>query len=488
MYTCTLGNNGVGKTEIVLAISDQDKKGSPMASSMNAIQNADDQQAGDLFLDFAVDQIDRCRNSLATITAAAEVAAERIVSRHGQLLAAGDDSFTMEFVWAAGGIAFAKRWKPDLALNLQQDSAAINTAVPYYQTVDYEDQMYSRGVNSNDVILLGYENERLEQANLGAYANELLAANACVILFASEAVARDIQTRYGSRPNLILITHEVADGGIIDVPGWPSKVCSGRSFIQRLNLWVFQTELIGAFLRRGKIPGILLSVTYESPQIHNLPLIHSYRFVPAFDVTPAKEGELGETYLKAIRQILTSIIPGQRQKFRQATQWMAEAIENGHKVFALLIHGVNPIDLPGDPNLFTVYVEGDAIYPELGKACTKDDVALFLGYNWYPPELAETVDAADGKLILCITTVQNQPPRPVMYGSQGPLLHVDSLEQLPKHKSHIYIDEKWSEYDAVLKIPDYTVRAASSSRPVLNVLYWHFVADTVELLAKRRPS
>jgi len=459
-----------------------------MASSIDANKETDEQQAGDLFVDFAVDQIDRCRNGLTTITAASEAAAERIVSRHGQLLTAGDDSFTMEFVWAAGGIAFAKRWKPDLALNLQEDPSALNTAVPYYQTADYEGQMYSRDVNSNDVVLLGYENERLEQAHLEAYTNELLAANACVILFASEGIARDVQTRYGSRENLILITHNVPDGGIIDVPGWPSKICSGRSFIQRLNLWVFQTELIGAFLRRGKMPGILLSVTYESPQIHNLPLIHSYRFVPAFDVTPVKEGELGETYLNAIRQILTSIIPGQRQKFRQGAQWMAEAIENGHKVFALLIHGVNPVDLPGDPHLFTVYVEGDAMYPELGKVCAKDDVALFLGYNWYPPELVETVDAAEGKLILCITTVQNQPPRPVMYGSQGPLLHVNSLEQLPKRNSHIHIDEKWSEYDAVLKIPDYTVPAASSSRPVLNVLYWHFVADTVELLAKKKLS
>lgn len=442
--------------------------------------------AGDSFAEFVLQEIDRCGERLGAITRAADAAADRIVRRNGEFISAGDEGFAQESVWRAGGIAFAKRWKPDKAVETSSLQGGTSGApLPYYRTSDYEERIYVRDVTSNDVVLLGFENEREEQARLAPYAQQLLSSGALVILFGSQKTVGEMESEFGKNPNLMTITHNVPDGGIIQVPGWSEKVCSGRSFVQRLNLWAFEAEIISGFLRRGRMPGILLSVTYESPQVFNLPLMNSYRFIPDFNITPVEEGTLGKTYLGEVKRILGSILPEQREKFQKGSQWLAEALRNHHKAYALLIHGVTPPGLPGDPNIFSVYTEGNAQYPELKNTYTKDDAAVFVGYNWYPPELAHAVDQVDGKLVCCITTVQDLPVRPVMYGTEGPLFHVTSLDQLPKRENHIYIDIKFPQYDATLKIPGYPVLANPSSQLADNMVYWMFVANTVELLARK---
>src|SRR5262249_40428985 len=148
---------------------------------------------------------------------------------------------------------------------------------------------------------------------------------------------------------------------------------------------------------RGKVPGILLSITYESPQIWNLPLLNEYKFIPAFEVTPVARHQFGDTYLSHLRRIVSSIVPGQRKQFQRAAQWVADARRAKHTAFALLIHGLDPNGLPGDPGFFKVYSEGNAYYPQLDMEFRKEDVAFFVGYNWYPRSLAETVTKADGR-------------------------------------------------------------------------------------------
>jgi hypothetical protein len=195
---------------------------------------------------------------------------------------------------------------------------------------------------------------------------------------------------------------------------------------------------------------------------------------------------LGDTYLNHISDIVGSIVPPQREKFRKAAQWLAEAKQVKRKSYALLIHGLDPENLPGDPGLFQVYSEGNAYYPQLEGKMEKDDVAFFVGYNWYPDELAATVDKAQGKQILCFTLVQHQPPKPAIYGEVGELEHFTSFDELPQADNRIYIDLKFAEYNAVLKIPDYPIPALESSAFAEDVVYWHLVADVVELLSKSK--
>jgi hypothetical protein len=443
------------------------------------------EQAGDHFVNFVLDEIESARKKLPQITQAAERAAERIVSENGELLSAGDQSFSLEPVWRAGGIAFSRQYKPDK----QAAAAAVpqaNGEVPYYRTKEFIEHFTVPEAKSHDVVLLGYENETQERLHLSPQVKQLLGDGALVVFFGSQDRADQLQRTLGHEENLVFITHNVPDGGIIDVPGWPEKICSGRSIANRLYLWTFEAELISAFMRRGKIPGILLSVTYESPQVWNNPLLNTYKFIPAFNVTPVKKGVLGDTYLDHLRRIVSGIVPKQRRQFRKAAQWLAEAARTKHKTFALLIHGLDPNGLPGDPGLFKVYSEGNAYYPQLEGEIGKDDVALFLGYNWYPPALADTVDRAGGKQILCFTLVQEVPPKPAVYGEAGELLHPTSFDQLPQGEDRIYIDLKFAQYNAVLKIPDYPVPALETSSFAEDVVYWHLVADTIELLGEAR--
>ena len=305
------------------------------------------------------------------------------------------------------------------------------------------------------------------------------------MFFGSASSAQELREKFGQRDNLLFIQHDVPNGGIVEIPGWSEKICSGRSIANRLRLWTFQAELISAFMRRGKMPGILLSVTYESPQIWNNSLLHDYKFIPAFNVEPVAQARFGNTYLDHLRQIVSSIVPEQRPQFRKAAQWLTDAVKSDRKAFALLIHGVNPVGLRGDPGLFKVYSEGNAYYPQFEEEVQKDDVALFIGYNWYPPRLADAVDRVGGKQILCFTLVQDEPPKPAVYGEVGELLHPTSFDQLPQGDNRIYIDLKFAQYNAVLQIPGYPVPALESSSFAEDVVYWHLVADTVELLVEK---
>ena len=138
--------------------------------------------------------------------------------------------------------------------------------------------------------------------------------------------------------------------------------------------------------------------------------------------------------------------------------------------------------------MFKVFSEGNAYYPQLAKHIGKDDVALFVGYNWYPPRLAKTVDKAEAKQILCFTLVQDQPPKPAIYGEVGELKHFTSFDQLPQAENRIYIDLKFAQYNAVLRIPGYPIPALETSAFAEDVVYWHLVADTIELIRKKSKS
>jgi formylglycine-generating enzyme required for sulfatase activity/uncharacterized phosphosugar-binding protein len=442
------------------------------------------EQAGDRFVNFVLDEIEATRKKLPAMSRAAEAAADRIVRHNGELLSAGDHSFSLEPVWRAGGIAFSRQYLPDKTAAAAAVKSASNE-IPYYRTKEFIEHFTVQAAKSQDVVLLGYENEKEERQHLAALVKQLLADGALVIFFGSQESADRLEQEFGRKDNLVFITHDVPDGGILEVAGWPDKICSGRSIANRLYLWTFEAELIGAFLRRGKIPGILLSVTYESPQVWNLPLLHSYKFIPAFDATPVEKGILGDTYLNHLERIVSSIVPGQRAQFRKAAQWLAEAARTKHKSFALLIHGLDPQGLPGDPGLFKVYSEGNAYYPQIDKELGKDDVAFFVGYNWYPPQLANAVDKAGGKQILCFTLVQELPPEPAVYGEVGELPHYTSFDPLPQTENRIYIDLKFAQYNAVLKIPGYPILALETSAFAEDVVYWHLVADTIELLGQK---
>lgn len=456
---------------------------SMLSARLDAAEKIAVEQAGDRFVNFVLDEIETTRKAIPSMSKAADVAAKRIVEHDGELLSAGDLSFSLEPVWRAGGIAFSRRYLPDK----QSAIAAVKSAgeaIPFYRTKEFVEHFTVDKARENDVVLLGYESEKEEQKHLVPTVKQLLADQAFIVFFGSAASAKMLREQFPDATNLVAITHQVPDGGILDIPGWPQKLCSGRSLANRLVLWTFQAELIGAFMRLGKIPGILLSVTYESPQVWNEPLMNQYKFIPAFNVTPVKPGLLGDTYLNHLSRIVGSIVPSQRKQFQKAARWLADSAKEKRKPYALLIHGLDPDNLPGDPGLFQVISEGNAYYPQLEGKFGKDDVAFFVGYNWYPDELAATVDKAGGKQILCFTLVQHQPPKPAIYGEVGELEHFTSFDELPQSDNRVYIDLKFAEYNAVLKIPDYPIPALETSAFAEDVVYWKLVADTVELLAK----
>ena len=57
---------------------------------------------------------------------------------------------------------------------------------------------------------------------------------------------------------------------------------------------------------------------------------------------------------------------------------------------------------------------------------------------------------------------------------------------MPQGDNRIYIDLRFAQYNAVLKVPGFPVPALETSSFAEDVVYWHLVADTVELLGKKK--
>jgi hypothetical protein len=147
------------------------------------------EQAGDRFVNFVLTEIESTRTSIPAMTRAADLAARRIVEQDGELLSAGDLSFSLEPVWRAGGIAFAKRYLPDKE-SVKATVQSASDEIPFYRTKEFIDDFSVATADENDVVLLGYENEQAEARDLIPTCRQLLKDRAFVVFFGSAASAR----------------------------------------------------------------------------------------------------------------------------------------------------------------------------------------------------------------------------------------------------------------------------------------------------------
>jgi len=199
--------------------------GSPAQDSCQAARRIKVEQAGDRFVNFVLDEIEATRKTLPAITRAAELAADRIVELDGELLSAGDQSFSLEPVWRAGGIGFSRQYTPEGTTAGFNKIDSPKDKVPYYRTPEFVKHFTVKKATSRDVVLLGYENEKEERRHLLPTVKQLMADKALVIFFGSRTSAERLKREFGKRDNLLAITHDVPDGGIIKIKGRREKVC-----------------------------------------------------------------------------------------------------------------------------------------------------------------------------------------------------------------------------------------------------------------------
>jgi hypothetical protein len=131
----------------------------------------------------------------------------------------------MEQIWRSAGFGFSKRYKPEKKADSGPRLESSEAGLTFHQTVEFERRFFVRDLKPNDVALLGYENEVEEQAHLAQDVQRLLDGKALVLLFSSQKAADAIRKQLGRSEDLIPITHDVPDGGILQISGWPEKVC-----------------------------------------------------------------------------------------------------------------------------------------------------------------------------------------------------------------------------------------------------------------------
>src|SRR5262249_47785733 len=159
----------------------------------------------------------------------------------------------------AGGIAFSRQYLPDR----QAATAAVKSAdgkIPYYRTKEFVEHFTVQKAKSQDVVLLGFENEKEERLHLTPPVQQLLSHRALSVFLGANESPHPLRQKSAPRPNPLSRTHAPPNGATLSIPGGREKICPGGSIVNRLYLWTFQGELISAFMRRGKLPGILLSV------------------------------------------------------------------------------------------------------------------------------------------------------------------------------------------------------------------------------------
>src|SRR6185436_12951525 len=124
-----------------------------------------------------------------------------------------------------------KRYRPDKkpqpstpTAGSQKHELYSDEFMAIQRTANYEDIFNIRDAHGNDVVLLGFEDERQERELLAPFLQQLLNSGALVILFASEQTAKDVQCRFGKRDNLLTITHDVGDAGVLQAKGRREKI------------------------------------------------------------------------------------------------------------------------------------------------------------------------------------------------------------------------------------------------------------------------
>jgi uncharacterized phosphosugar-binding protein len=375
------------------------------------------------YLSFIQGKCSELLRDMNAITAAADAAAERIVTG-GKLYATGDEAgFQSECSSRAGGLMGIKTVDEDLADG--DVVLAATTGVSDGST--YRDTLAEYRTKGALVILIGSR----ECAERGV-----------------EDLFIDNHLSKGLSP-----VFEFSDRPICPTAG----VCNVAA------LWTFVSEYIAACTRRGKMPVCWQSGGIDAGKARNTLLKgRVFHDDGEFDITPVGAGEKGREYLYNLQRCFAAIGNLEIGKFEQAGSLAAEAIGKGSTVWCGVIghHLHSQKGIEGDPGFFSISAPESK---EEAGTFKPGDVYLFNGYFFYPGDQLEKVREAGIPSVWLLGGRETQS----VYPQPG----------------ETHIDAYWRYGDGALSFPGYDIRVVPPSGVIMTTTLWMLTAQTAAALA-----
>lgn len=350
---------------------------------------------------------------------AAEAAAMRLASG-GSLWLAGDRGFVLEGLHRAGGLMGAQALPP----------------LPSLQP--------------NDVLLYGLIS-RPQAADETHWHHAQTQGALCVIM----------------GPGALALSGKA--GTFLAVPTPPADNPSAlptASPLLAAALWTFTGELVAALTRLGKMPALYQSVLIPGGRERNA--VRQGRMWEPLSVPPILPYRLGRTYIARVSNILRALRATQREKFHQAGQLAAQALQAGRTAW-LAAAGHLPPELPGqtgDPGLLRPLKLREP--DRLQEFVQSGDVIFYVGYfepfgPW--PQEAHKLGAK------IVTIVSGTPERPAE--AMG---------------ADINLNGCWPYGDSLVDVPGYDIKILPASGVIQATALWMLVAETVQHFSAQKLS
>jgi hypothetical protein len=423
--------------------------------------------------DLVLRSVDHAGTLLPEMARAADAAAKRWI-QGADIFVGGDDSFTDEAFYRAGGLIALRRIAP-----FRQKFNG--TTMPWDDVPEESVVLYGLHRNVDPAIILFDE--------LGHLAFE----KNTVVFFGSkrwpvcQRITKLLEKRLGAEKFFFIDTDLPVDtrlkraGGVVYGDYAPMATAA--------HLWAFTAELVAACTRQGKMPAIWPSGVIPKYEVWEKKYEHT-RFHDDFTIQPIEAGALGGQYLDVVREQVQACLASAEQ-VRAAAKLLA-AVPADKAVYVMveshLMAGEAqlPMELPN-----WLLVQRGYRWRRAAGTVEKNDGILWLGYiDW---DGREADRATKQQVAMAAVSVRGPGERikdaplvtPADGGSKEPVPPVRPTPRtspatrpaLPE--SVVWVPAPWLYPDAVVEIPGYPLPACPTSGIVQGTLLYGVIGEVL---------
>jgi hypothetical protein len=423
--------------------------------------------------DLVLRSVNHAEELLPEMAKAADAAAKHWI-QGADIFVGGDESFTDEAFYRAGGLIALHRIAPF-------KQKFNGTTMPWGDVPEESVVLYGLHRNVDPAIILFDE--------LGHLAFE----KDTVVFFGSkrwpacQKIIKMLQKRLGAEKFFFIDTDLPVDtrlktaGGVVYGDYAPMATAA--------HLWAFTAELVAACTRQGKMPGIWPSGVIPKYEVWEKKYENT-RFHDDFTIEPIGAGVLGGQYLEAVREQVQAC-PASAEQVRAAANLLA-AVPADKAVYVMveshLMAGEThlPVELPN-----WLLVQRGYRWNRAARTVEKSDGILWLGYiDWSGREAEWAVKQQAALVAVSVRgpgeRIKDEPLNTPGDGSSKesvppvrptPRTSLATRPALPENV--VWVPAPWQYPDAIVEIRGYPLPACPTSGIVQGTVLYGIIGEVL---------